>query len=295
MNYYEIVDHIQKTKPVSETTTMDAVAFLPSHLGVVKADASFLAKKKLDWHIEILEQEDSREVWFEKDYHITVPNEHWDVFCSIFDSVPTNNTHLNLKSLLNETLEDEMKDLRRELKVSLARLFDSQDFKQMDKSVNSWKWRFPTVAYETKEKASVAVTHESKKSDIQNLYQRLLESYGEDRGGLEMLTTTLKDNMPLNTFDILKGYDHIFGTRIHSKYEGIDMFFESLLGMDYQLTQSIYTDSDELLGKVEEESDEVKVVKHVIYPKGGVFTFRFMRLLSDIIEDVGTEQEEEQE
>ena len=298
MNYYELVDHIQreeKNAGVNETTSMDAVAFLPAHLGTVKARAADLAKKKLDWHIEILEQEDSREVWFENDYRISVPNEHWDVFCSIFDSVPTNNVHLNLKGLLNETAEEELKDLRRELKVVLAKVFDSTEFKKMDRIVNSWKWRFPTISFTSREKLSVAITHEDRKNDIQELYGRLLEVYGEDRGNLEMLISAVQSGEPLSAYEILQGYDNMYGTRIHSRYEGVNLHFESLVDMAGQLTQSFFTDNKDLLAAIEEESREVKVVKSVIYPIGGSFTFRFLKLLSDVIEDLDAEKDEDED
>jgi len=297
MSYYRLADYLArvgKDAGVSEATSMDAVAFLPAHLGTVKARAADLAKKKLDWKIEILEQEDSREVWFEEDYHISVPNEYWETFCSIFDSVPTNNAHLSLKSLLNETAEEEMKDLRRELKVVLAKMLDGAEYKKMDRIVNTWKWRFPTISFTTKEKLSVAITHENRKQDVQDLYGRLLEVYGEDRGNMEMLISALQSGEPLNTFEILRGYDYMYGTRIHSKFEDVEMHFESLVDMAGQLTQSIFTLDKSLLSKIEEESDEVRVVKSVIYPNGGAFTFRFLRLLSDVIEDLDADQEEDE-
>lgn len=292
MNYFRLADYTFQAK--NETTSMDAVAFLPAHLGTVKARVKALAKKKLDWNIEILEQDDTREVWFEKDFHVIIPNEHWEVFCSIFDRELDNNSYLNLRNILNEALEDEMKDLRRELKVALAHLFDSPDFKKADRIVGAWQWRFPTISYDTRQKLSVAISHEDKKNDIQDVYGKLLEAYGEDRGNLEMLIGALGDKRPLNTFAVLKGYDNIYGTRIHSRYEGVELYFESLLDMNYQLSQSIFTTSKELIGIIEEESNEIKLVGSVIYPKGGVFTFRFLRLLMDVIEDLATEEEEEE-
>lgn len=298
MNFYHIMDHFEKTElaaRMSEDTTMDAVAFLPAHLGTVKARAADLAKKKLDWHIEILENEDNREIWFEKEFHLVVPNEHWEIFCSIFDSVPCNNTHLNLKGLLNETIEEEMEDLRRELKVSFARMFDSAEFRRMDKIANTYKWRFPTKAYETRKKLSVAIRHENRKNDIQDMYRKLLEAYGEDRGNLELFISAVQSGEPLNSFDVLKGYDQLYGTRVISRYEDVRLVFESIVDMTGQLTQSISITDPELLSKIEEESTEVKVVKNVIYPNGGAFTSRFLRVLSDTIEDLGTEEVQDEE
>ena len=298
MNYSDLVNRIidsdDKSNPgnVYETTTQDAVSFLPVHLGMVKARVADLAKKKKDWKIEILEQDNDKEVQFEDALRIIVPNEHWESFCSIFDSALSNNNYLNLNSLLNETMEEEMQDLRRELRVSLAHLYDEAEFRQLNQSSGLWKWRFGVRSYETKtKKLSTVVTQENKGVDIQKIYKRLLEVYGEDRGNLEMLIEAIKDKTPLNTFEVFKRYDFLYGTRIHSRYEDVHLFFEATVDTDYHLSQTIYTTDKDLLSKIQEESREVKVVRSVIYPKGGVFTSRFLRVLSDTIEDLGTEEE----
>lgn len=306
MSYFEILDnidshfHVEKDKwitpsvfdlnmkPINlnETTTADAVSFLPAHLGVVKARVADLAKKKKDWKIEILEQDDSKEVQFEDDLCILVPNEHWESFCAIFDGSVSNNTYLNLGSLLNETLDDEMHDLRQELRVSLAHMYDGDEFRKLNSISGIWKWRFGATSYETKKKLSLAVTQENRTKDIQKLYDRLLEVYGEDRGNLEMLVEAIREKSPLNTFRVFKGYEYLYGTRIRSKYHGVDLYFEALVDTTYHHSETIYCNDSNLLDKIEEESDEVKRVRSVLYPKGGVFTNRFFRVLADTIEDL---------
>jgi len=279
--------------PLNETTGSDAVSFIPAHLGVVKAKVADLAKKKKDWKIEILEQDEIREVSFEDNLRILVPHEHWESFCSIFDSAPTNNTYLNLNSLLNETMEEEMQDLRQELRVALAHMYDEADFQKLEKAATTWKWRFGVTSYETKRKGvSVPVTFESRSKDIQKLYDRLVKVYGEDRGNLEMLVEAINKGQPLNTFKVFKGYDYLYATRIRSRYGGIDLFFEALLDNTHQMSQTIYVPkADDLLDKMEEESEEIRRVRSVLYPKGGGFTSRFLRILSDAIEDLDSEEE----
>ena len=294
MNYSDIVNKaLENVKDIlTETTTQDAVSFLPTHLGMVKARIADLAKKKKDWQIEILETDNDKEVQFENELRVIVPNEHWESFCSIFDGTLDNNAYLNLRSLLNETMEEEMQDLRRELRVALAHLYDEAEFRKLNHSSGTWRWRFGVQSYDTKKKGlSTPVTQENKGEDIQNLYKRLLEKYGEDRGNLEMLIEAVKDKTPLNTFEIFRRYDFLYGTRIHSRYEGVDLYFEATVDTTYHLSQTIYTNNKELLNKIPEESREVKVVRSVLFPKGGVFTSRFLRVLSDTIEDLGTEEE----
>ena len=296
MDYFETLDRMDNhfyqnvdtwvTPPIFETTTEDAVSFIPSHLGMVKAKVADLAKKKKDWKIEILEQDDGREVQFESDLRVLVPNEHWDSFCSIFDGTISNNTYLNLGSLLNETMEEEMKDLREELRVALANMYDQDEFRKLNSSSGTWRWRFGVVNFDSKKKLKVAVTQERRSKDIQELYTRLLEVYGNDRGNLEMILEAIKDRSPLNAYRVFKNYDYLYGTRIHSRYHKVDLYFEALVDTTYHLTETIYCNNEELLSKIEEESNEVKRVRSVLYPKGGVFTNRFFRVLGETIEDL---------
>jgi hypothetical protein len=298
MNYFDFVDAMNySSDPMNETTGSDSVSFIPAHLGTVKARVADLAKKKKDWKIEILEQDDSREVNFEDTLRVMVPNEHWDSFCSIFDNSPANNTYLNLSSLLNETMEEEMQDLRQELRVFLAQMYDGPDFQKLEESANTWTWRFRVSAYDTKRRGvSSPVVYENRKKDIQKLYDRLLEAYGSDRGNLEMIISAIKENRPLNTFKVFKGYDFLYATRIRSRYGGISLFLEATLDNTHQMSQTIYVPkAEDLLDKIEEESDEVKRVRSVLYPKGGAFTSRFLRVLSDAIEDLDNEEDEDED
>lgn len=309
MNYFDLVDKLindesassslydkeVRNRILNETTGSDAVSFIPAHLGMVKAKVADLAKKKKDWKIEILEQDDIREVNFEDSYRISVPNEHWDSFCSIFDSAPTNNKYLNLNSLLNETMEEEMQDLRRELRVALSHMYDEAEFRQLNQDSGIWRWRFGVVKYVTKKKISAPVTQENKAEDIQKLYGRLLDEFGEDKGNLEMIIEAVNDKSPLNTFDIFKHYDHVYATRVFSRYHGVKLYFEAVIDNTYHLSETIFVPKNrELLDKIQEESREVKVVRTVIYPKGGRFTSRFLRVLSDTIEDLETEEDQEE-
>jgi len=296
MSYFGLINHIVgnnlnhkgkiKSGVLNEVTTMGAISYLPSHLGMVKAKIADLAKKKKDWQIEILEDEGSKEVSFEDELRVIVPNEHWDSFCSIFDGTLDNNAYLNLNTILNETMEEEMETLRRELRVALASLYDGPEFRQLNQSSSTWRWRFGVVRYVTKEKIKSPVTQENRLEDIQVLYRRLLEQYGEDRGGLEMMIEAIKEKSPLNTFRIFKDYDFLYATRIFSRYQKVEMYFEATVDTAYYLNETILIPKDEeLLDKIEEESQEVKVVRSIVYPKGGKFTSKFLRILSDIIEE----------
>ncbi|MHA1410819.1 MAG: hypothetical protein ACTSQY_11020, partial [Candidatus Odinarchaeia archaeon] len=46
---------VQRRIKLFETTTMDAISFIPAHLGVVKARLKKLSKEKKKWGIEVLE------------------------------------------------------------------------------------------------------------------------------------------------------------------------------------------------------------------------------------------------
>lgn len=290
MSFYNIVDKTQhqfiESQKILETTTMDAIAFIPAHLGVIKAKVKDLAKKKLDWGIEILEQEDGKEVKFENELSISVPNQYWETFCSIFSNKLNNDSYLNLREILNEEIKEEMEDLRREVKVVLAELLDSPEFERLNKSVDVWRARFGVISYErTRREDKIAILQNDREKFLQKIYGEILHSYGEDKGNLEMIIEAIRDKRPLNTFKPFDVYDYLYGVRIRSRFQKEEMVFEALLDMTYKPVESIYINNVDLAINVEEESKEVKLVKNIAYPTKGTFPISFFKELQEIIED----------
>jgi len=280
----ENLDLIEKLN--EEGTTIDAIDFIPVHLGAVKAKILDLAKEKPDWNIEILENDDFNELRIEDRLVINVPKEHWDNFLTIFDGKLDSNTYLNLRTILKEAVEDDIKELRRTLKPALIEMFNEQDFASLDKTISIWRGFFSGTFITRGKEFETVITHERKGKDIQQLYGKLLRIYGDDKGNLEMLIENINDNRPLNAFDIFDKYDYLYGTRIRSVYRKVLLVFEATIDMINHSSQSIYIRDDEVLDAIEEEFKSVKRVGNVLYPVGGVFLPSFFRALKNIIKEI---------
>lgn len=281
----EELDRQERIK-LFEATTMNAISFLPAHLGAVRAKFKDLARKKWKWGLEILEDDNGdKDVRIENELRIIVPKEHWKSFQEMFIGELDNNSYLNLKSLLNEALEDDLKELREELKPTLYEMFGEQLFASLDKIIRVWIGRFGVNKYLT-DKSKVIVTYENEGKDIQKLYGKLLRAYGDDKGGLEMLLNDIQSKRPLGAFDVFKRYDFLYGVRISSVLHEVTLIFETMVDMSFMISQSIYVDSDDVLDEIEADITTVKRVENVLYPEGEKFSTGFFGSLKDAVEDV---------
>jgi len=286
------LEHIERQRRIKlfEATTMGMISYLPVHIGMVKARLKDLARKQKKWGLEVLENDNGdRDVRIGGELRIVVPREYWDNFQEMFSSKLTSDSHLDLGVFLNEALEDDLKELREELKPALFKLFSESIFTSLDKLVQVWIGRFGIQRYLTN-KTNVIVTCENKKRDIQKLFGNLLRAYGDDKGDLELLLKDIQDRRPLGAHDVFKKYDYLYGTRIQSKVDDVTLIFETTVDTAFMLSQSIYLDNDNVLDKVEEEATNVKRVGNVVYPEGEIFTAGFFKGLRDIIEDLTGEE-----
>lgn len=277
---------VERRHRLLEATTMSAISYLPAQIGVVKARLGDLVRKKRKWGLEILEDDDgNKDVRIENELRIIVPKEHWDNFQEMFTSKLTNDSYLDLNIFLNEALEDDLKELREELKPALFKLFSEKVFTSLDRSIQVWVGRFGVTTYLT-DKANAVVTSENKSKAIQKLHGDLLRAYGDDKGGLEMLLSDIQSKRPLGAHDVFKKYDHLYGTRIRSVQENVTLIFEATVDMAFMTSQSIFVSEEDVLDKVEEESEVVKRVGNVLYPEGEFFPIGFFETLQDAIEEI---------
>lgn len=267
---------------LDEETTMGDIAFLPIHLGRTKKAILDLAKLKLDWDIEILENENDRTVRFGNILNISVPNEHWDNFLTIFDG-KLEKGYLNLRSKLSEAMDDEVRNLVKELKPTLIRAFTNPPFDNLEEDIDRWKARFGVHSYIDQK---VPVAYDTKKRDLMKLYENLLETYRGDVGNMEMLISSFRDKTPLSAFDIFKHYDYIYGGRVRSDYLGITMLFEGTVDMTFVISETVYVEDQDVVDAVEADVRSIKVVGNVVYPRGERFQGDFYRGLYEIVEDI---------
>lgn len=262
-----------------EDTTMADITYLPSGLGAVRSAIKTLARKKQDWDIEILENGDGRDVLFEDDFSIHVPHVYWNDFTSMFRDC-LESGQVNLNSYLKEAMEDDTEELREELRPLLTRMFDSDSCRQLDRSVQQWRSRFGVRTYQ---KTNSLVRFEDKQRDIQRLTTKVFDVYGKDKGNLELLLTAIKNGDPLNSFQIFRQRDFLYGARVYSTSSKIPLIFEATVDMAHSLTQSLVVDDPDVLDEIQ-GSRSVKVVKNVVYPVGESFNIRFFRDLEDAIQ-----------
>lgn len=279
MSMYELISAV--FQEIKEQTTMSDVAFLPSTVGAVKSSIFSLAKMKSDWDIELIETDKEKKVKFGDSLSITVPSQYWGDFSKAYGISKAGK--ISLQHLLKEAIDEEFEKLRDELKPSLTKFYDHDDFVTLENQVGLWRSFFGIVK---QEKIDTAVSVSNKEKDIQFLITKLLKVYGKDRGGLELLLSALDTRRQLSTFDVFEKFDYLYATKLLGVYRKVRIMYEGGVDMDYQFSQSIMVDSDEeeLIERLDELPDS-KIVKNVIYPTGSVFNKGFYRAFKNLIKD----------
>lgn len=295
-DYINICDELaeiekQRRFRLLEATTMDAVTFLPTNLGAVRAAVKNLSKKKWKWGLTILEDDNgNKDVRIENELRIIVPKEHWEAFQEMFQGELNDDAELNLKELLIEAIEDELSELRKELKPALVKMYNEQSIELLDKTIKVWKSVFGVDQIIT-DSNKVAVTSGRKGRDIQKLYGKLIRAYGEDKGGLEMLLADLTGDRPLSAFTIFKKFDYLYGDRVVSTLQDITLILEAVVDTTHMTSESIYISDEDVLDEIEDQLTSVKRVGNVIYPVGERFDVGFFNSLRGILEETAEEME----
>jgi len=281
----------QRRQKLFEATTMNAISFLPAQIGVVKARFKDMAKKKWKWGLEILEDDSgNKDVRIENELRILVPKEHWISFQEMFMGKLDEDSYLNLTSMLDEAMEDDLKNLRLDLKPALVEMYHGQRFSSLDKVAKIWVSEFGARSYITR-KDKVVVAQESKERNIQKLCGNLLRAYKDDKGGLEMLTNDIKSIRPLGAYEVFKKYDYLYGTRIQSQYEDVKLIFEVTMDMTFMVSESIVVDDEDVLDELEDRISSVKRVGNILYPEGEQFKPSLFRTIKEVIDDVQEAEE----
>ena len=299
-DYMETFDKLaeiekQRRYRLLEATTMDAVTFLPTNMGAVRAAVKNLSKKKWKWGLSILEDDNgNKDIRIENALRIIVPKEHWDSFQEMFVGELNDDSELNLKELLIETLEDELLELRKSLKPALVKMLNEQQFTALDKSIKVWNSIFGIDQIITdNNKVAVGAAHKGR--DTQKLYGRLLRAYGEDKGGLEMLLADIGNDRPLGAYSVVKKYDYLYGDRVVSVLHDTTLILEAVVDTTFMTSESIYIGDNDVLDEIEDQLTTVKRVGNVLYPSDERFDVGFFSSLRNILEEVVEEMEAEPE
>jgi hypothetical protein len=121
-------------------------------------------------------------------------------------------------------------------------------------------------------------------SGIGRLNKEIADNYGRDLGNLELLLEALHSQKPLNVFKVFKDYPYLYGTRLYSRLDGIDLIYEGSVDMSYLVSESVAINDLDTIDQIEEDRKDVKVVKNLVYPTQGVFRNDFFGYLAEVIQ-----------
>ncbi len=277
---------------MNEETSIEDIDFIPSDHGrTVGGAMKELVKMKDEWDIEILDNdiEENKKVTFENQLRISVQNEDWNLFTKLFESKLRDGGTVNLKKYLIEAMDDEMNYIRSNLKPELIRLFTTSPFDELEKDLNKWQQVFGVRNWK---KQSTLISASIKKGSISKLNKNLLKNYKDDRGTMEMLIDDVRNRRSLTAYDGFDSSDFIYGGRIHSNYDGIDLIFEGSVDYNYVMSETIMISDMDIVDKIEEACNSIKVVKNVLYPKGERFGSDVFTMIKEYIGNLGLDEPE---
>jgi len=280
-SFYDLASKLQEdgagggsvTGPTSGgATTMDAISYLPTQVGVVRAALTGLGKKKRKWNMEVLEGETGRTVKFEDALQINVPNEHWDSFQKMFDGNLGNDSSFELPSAIMDSEDETVLDIEGEKSVihlAVESFFRCPQVIALQKIYERWVSRLGVK--ENKTPKYVLLPMGKLEEGIEAVYNALIHGIEEDCGQLEMLSERV-DEDPLPDIQKTGEYKVLAGTRIRSELEGFGLIFEARLGFDKSLKLSFLVEDGELADKIEESLPSgVQRVGNVFYPEARCF------------------------
>lgn len=288
---------VNELENVNEQTAMADISFLPVHLGSTIKAISGLAKKKKKWQIEILEDEDGKVVVFEDALCIRVPHMHWKSFVTIFDKEITSGDELNLntilkeeKKILQEQFAKDIEDLKGELADAIDGLVTEPPIRKIAEHHSIWKTLFGIKTWKTPD--TVLIKSETRTKDLKNLTERLWDAYGDDKGYLELLIDAIKNKQALGSYEVFKEYTFLYGMRLQSEYNTVNLVFEASCDLSFVEAETIYVDDEEAIDEMEGVGG-VKIVKHLIFPVGPMFRPGIFTTLKKTIKDKEEKEYEE--
>jgi hypothetical protein len=295
MSVGKMVDRMNQI--VNETTSSDAIAYLPSGFTSVKNALKTLSRMKKYWKINIVTDSKMMEhlVHFEDALTVRVPQADWQhfkenilkghkiIFTGAFD--------VDLGGYLKEAKDEDLATAGQELKSAIMSMVKQQPISQIDQNVQSWKSVFPTIKHNTSDK--VLLKYEALDDDVKRLVQGLATTYGDDRGFLELVTSTIAERRPLGTFDIFDNHEFLIGTRIESRYELVPIAYEIFVDMAFVPREHIILTEQDVLDELA-GTPGMKVAGNTVFPKGRFFKKKDFENVKVAIDDVTDKAEEEE-
>ena len=289
MNFYDLSSNLNESlreEAAAAGTTMDAISYLPSQVGTVKASMKGLKKVKNQWNIEILEGDKVRTVCFEDKLQIHVPNEHWNSFNQMFDNQLTENSYLDLTNPLFDSDEDEdvLETRIERLRDRINEQFELPIVRALDTIATKWVQCF-TLREDLTASEPVAKLAQLGEG-IEALCERLFDE-DSDLGSFEIIEKKILDS-PLNE-RIVPGNKCLAACRYLSQFGGTEMIFEAQVDFDLSHQLSIQVDDPDVVDAVEESVVNLRRIRNVFYPKIG----QTQPVIEAIIETIDCEDDDE--
>lgn len=283
MDSNEIIEQLHHL--IDEATTSTDISYIPSHFGEIKNSLKKLSSEKEEWQVKILDRDLDKQVSFEEQLNIIVPNQHWNDFVTKFKiSKPGK---IRILDLLQESQED-FEKLREQLKYALLSLLEISEIEFLEDQFNLYRSFF---GYTQWVESKSAINHMQAERDVLSLYSKMLKIYGRDRGAIEQLLQAIQEKKMLNTFKGFDRFSFLYGVKVFSDYKKVRLTFETVIGFDYAISQSLEVEAkdpnvtEEILAQLEEQEPSFKIVKNVVFPAKEGFNKSFYRVLKEAIKE----------
>lgn len=240
-------------------TTMDAVAYLPSQVGVSKSAMKKLKRKKSKWGIEILEEEENFVVNFEDQLKISVPKEHWEEFQSSFGTVLDEDIKsIQFQEDVELNPEDIIESRKEELISKIKEITECSEIKLAEKVVCKILENF-NCKEDLTEGVNPAISLFSLKDFTEQYLKNVLVEHENDLGHIEIL---------IENFSLTEG-NCLAGSRFSSEYQGINLLFEVRVNFEKECSFSIVVNDSEIADNLEESCLGLSRIGNVFYPLAG--------------------------
>lgn len=275
MSIYDFSSHVQLSlnEEGDGATTMDAISFLPSQVGVVRAALNKLKKHKSTWNLEIQEGESENEVRVEDRLSIKIPKEHWPAFQDMFEGDIADKSQLVFQTILSdseiEETEGPIEERKDEIYTKIFELVESSSVQLALKQLQHWISRFGIIkdkTFESENPPLLGILNLEENAIA--LHSQLVEGADDDLGQLEILLGKLNEDI----YHCCQGKDSLAGCRIESWFQGVGLIFESRVDLQGQVFFSVLVEDIESADRLEESALGVFREGNVFYPTLGQLT-----------------------
>ena len=278
----DIIDKLRQ----DETTTSDAIAYIPSGFSTMSRALKTLSRMKKHWKIDIEEGEEQYRVRFDDNVlEVTVVKEHWMDFMQRVLGVaatPAKAFTLDIGQYLKEAKDEDLGKAGRELHTSLYSMLVKDPIKNAGGNISAWNNTFKHLRHSTGN--NVLIRYEKMNDDVRALYNSLRKMYDDDLGTLELLSSALDEQRPLGTFEGFDQKEFLIGTRIESSHEGVPIAYETLVDMTFVPREHIVIQDQDVLDELE-GTKGLKIATNTVFPTGKTFSPKHFKAVKDAIDD----------